>query len=362
MYQEYLYGQLAPGHRLRLHRQIGERLETGYGEHARTIAAALAEHFVRGRDAERSVRYLQFAGEQALQRSAHYEALNHLNRGLALLPELADKPTRLHHELELLVTLGPALIATKGLAAAEVEQTYARARDLCREVGQTPQLFPTLWGLGLYYLNRGPLPIAQELGEQLYELAQAQDETGPLIEAHDVLGHTLFYMGDYPAAQMHLARGRSLIQFRAQPALASHHDVVLEVTFIAVEANTLWCLGYPEQAVRRCQDALELAQSLDHSETYAAAQHFAATLYYRRREPAMVQMYADALIELARDEDLPLWERFGTCRCRLGHGHARTGRSGAGDPAARGGSWPGHGTNTYPVPVVSAAGRSFRST
>jgi len=39
------------------------------------------------------------------------------------------------------------LSATRGMAAPEVEQTYARARALCEQVGETPQLFPTLRGL-----------------------------------------------------------------------------------------------------------------------------------------------------------------------------------------------------------------------
>jgi hypothetical protein len=57
-------------------------------------------------------------------------------------------------------------MATKGLAAPEVEQTYARARVLGHQVGETPQLVPTLRGLGEFYRNRGALSTARELGEQ----------------------------------------------------------------------------------------------------------------------------------------------------------------------------------------------------
>jgi predicted ATPase len=55
------------------------------------------------------------------------------------------------------LALGPALIATKGLAAPEVEQTYAEARALCAQVGETPQLFPTLRALCWFYQTRGVL-------------------------------------------------------------------------------------------------------------------------------------------------------------------------------------------------------------
>jgi predicted ATPase len=104
-------------------------------------------HFERGRDFQRAVRYLQYAGENALQRSAHPEALQHLTQGLALLATLPETPTRVQQELDLQVALGQAWSATKSHAAPEVEQTYARAWALCAQVGETPQLFPTLWGL-----------------------------------------------------------------------------------------------------------------------------------------------------------------------------------------------------------------------
>ena len=66
------------------------------------------------------------------------------------------------------------------MAAPEVEQTYARARALCQQVGETPQLFPTLRGLWRFYRNRGALPTARELGEQLCRLAQRAAEPSPL--------------------------------------------------------------------------------------------------------------------------------------------------------------------------------------
>jgi predicted ATPase len=92
------------------------------------------------------------------------------------------------------------LIAATGLAAPEVEQTYARVQVLCTQVGETPQLFPTLRGLCLFYRNRGALPTSRELGEQLYRLAQRLATPTHLLEAHDALGGTLFFLGENGAA------------------------------------------------------------------------------------------------------------------------------------------------------------------
>jgi predicted ATPase len=171
LYRELVYDRVPASRRVRWHRQIGARLEAGYGARAPELAAELAEHFVRGRNAEQAVHYLQLAGAQAVQRSAHREALQHLTRGLELLAMLPETPARTQQELNLQLALGQALSATKGIAAPEVEQTYARARALCAQLGETPQLFPTLWGLCRFYRSRGALPTARELGEQLHQLA-----------------------------------------------------------------------------------------------------------------------------------------------------------------------------------------------
>jgi predicted ATPase len=78
------------------------------------------------------VGYWQQAGTRALQRSANVEAIAHVQRGLALLTALPDTPQRTQHELNFLITLGPALMSTRGYAAPEVGEAYKRARELCQ--------------------------------------------------------------------------------------------------------------------------------------------------------------------------------------------------------------------------------------
>ena len=76
LYQESLYERLALGRRTRLHQQIGAQIETSYGTRAQEVAAELAMHFERGQDFWRAIVYLQYASDQAQQRSAYEEAEN----------------------------------------------------------------------------------------------------------------------------------------------------------------------------------------------------------------------------------------------------------------------------------------------
>jgi DNA-binding winged helix-turn-helix (wHTH) protein/predicted ATPase len=311
LYRAILYEQVPASRRVRWHRQIGLRLEAGYGGQARELATELAEHFVRGRDTGRAVSYLQMAGTQAMQRSAHQAALQHLTQALELLATLPATSERAQQEIELRIALGPALMAAKGWAAPEVEQTYARARALGTQLGETSELFPTLWGLWRFYQSRGVLPAARELGEQLMLLAERAADPARRLEAHVALGQTLFQLGEYAAAWQHLEQGLALIDSMTQRALVLRHGDAPDVVCLSFAALTLWCLGYPAQAVQRSQEALALA--LDYPFSLAAAQHYAAFLHHHRHEALAVQTLAGPLLSLATAQGFPLYVGYGTC-------------------------------------------------
>ena len=75
LYQQVLYEALGTTRRAQLHRQVGARLEEGYGAQAGDIAAQLALHFERGGEVARAVPYLQQAADTATRRQAYQEAI-----------------------------------------------------------------------------------------------------------------------------------------------------------------------------------------------------------------------------------------------------------------------------------------------
>jgi predicted ATPase len=273
----------------------------------------VAQHYTEAGLTEQAISYWQRAGQQALQRSANPEAVRHLTQGLELLPTLPDTPVRAEQELELQMALGPALRAMKGQTAPEVEQTYARARALCAQVGETPQLFPALRGLCRFYQNLRALPKARELGEQLLRLAQRAAASTHLLEAHDTLGIILSNLGEYTTARTHLEQGIALTDPAVQRALAERQGEALGVHCLAVAANTLWCLGYPTQAVWRSQEALALAQELAHPYSLTVTRYWAARLHHLRRDVPAVQAQANALLALATAHEFPHFVAHGTC-------------------------------------------------
>ena len=132
LYRETLYERVPVGRRVRWHQQIGHGwrrvMIRRRGSGRRNSPSILCA----GATLVRAVKYLYSAGEQAVQRSAPQEALRHLTQGLELLATLPETPARVQQELDMLITLGPVFIATKGLCGS------GGGADLCPGAGIVP--------------------------------------------------------------------------------------------------------------------------------------------------------------------------------------------------------------------------------
>lgn len=165
--QDAAYQALLRSTRQQYHQRIAQVLAERFPETAETQPELLAYHYTEAGLNEVAVDYWQQAGARAVARSAHVEAIGHFMRGLEVLRRLQDTSTRAQQELSLQLALGAPLIATKGYAAAEVERAYGRARELCQQIEETPEVFRALWGLRTVHYLRAELRMALELGKQL---------------------------------------------------------------------------------------------------------------------------------------------------------------------------------------------------
>ncbi len=322
--QAAAYGLLLVQKRQQLHARIAQVIDDEFPTLAATEPELLARHYAEARLYEEAVTYYYRAGQQALQRSAHLETVNQISRGLALLKSLPATPATAGQEVDLQMTLGPALTATKGYAAPEVEQTYARALALCDQVGETPQLFPVLRGLWIFNVLRGRLQAAHELGGQCLALAHRLHDVDRLPEAHRVLGTTLFYLGEFRAALAHFEQGIEQYDPHRHRTHAFLYGQDPGVTCRTYAAWTLWFLGYSDKALDMMNSALSLARELSHPFTLADALVFAAGLHEYRREGSLAQECSEEAIALSAPEDFTFMIAMGTIR--LGSGLAQQGQ------------------------------------
>jgi class 3 adenylate cyclase/predicted ATPase len=310
--QEVAYGSVLQERRKALHERTAQAIEALYSAGLEDHYSHLAHHYSRSGNIQKAVEYLGLAGQQATQRSANAEAISHLTTALELLKTLPDTPARTQQELTLLVTLGPALMVSKSPSVQELERVYTRARELCRQVGDTPQLFPVLSGMYVFHLVRGAFRTAHELAEQFLRLTQRIQAPAFLPLAHELVGETLFFFGEFSAARCHLEQGIACYDPQQHYSQTFLYLADAGVFCRGEVAEALWFLGCPDQARQRSQEALVLARELSHPMSLAFALLFAAYIHVFHREERTVHELAEALVHLCTDQGIPNLLAHGT--------------------------------------------------
>ncbi|MGD8228422.1 MAG: AAA family ATPase, partial [Desulfobacteraceae bacterium] len=310
--QDATYQSLLKSTRQKYHLKIAQVLEKHFPDTMETQPELLAHHYTEAGLNEQAVRYWHQAGKRATQRSAHVEAINHFTKGLEVLMALPDTLERARQELDLQTTLGPVLMSVKGFASLDTERAYARARELCQQVGETPQRFPVLYGLFRFYMSRAEFQTMRELAEQLFSLAQRVQDPALLMEAHRVMGQTMYWLGDMASAREHMEQGMALYDPQQHRSHAFVYGQDPGVACQSFGAMPIWKLGYPDQALQSIHEALTLAQELTHPFSLAYALQLAAVVHQFRREAQEAQERAETLISLSTEQGFPLWLAYGT--------------------------------------------------
>jgi predicted ATPase/class 3 adenylate cyclase len=309
--QEVAYGTVLQEQRKALHEKTAQALEVLYKANLEEHYSDLAHHYSRSGNAAKAVEYLGLAGQQAARQSAHADAITHLTTALDLLKTLPDTPERARQELNLQLALGPTIMTRAGFSAQRVEDIYIRARALCEQLGETRQLFPVLMGLRFVYTTRGRLRVARDLGKEILRIAQGSQDPALLVEAHRGLGSLFSLRGELLTARAHLEQGLAYYDLQQHRTHAFVYGVDPAMVCLSYLGWTLWCLGYPEQALKRCEEAISHAQQLSHPHSLVFALSCTASLRQYRRESQAGQKLAEQIISLSTEEGFSHWLALG---------------------------------------------------
>ncbi len=310
--QDIAYDSLLNVTRREFHGRIAAAIEAMLPEVAGERPELVARHYTLAVQEHRAVELWKRAGEIALQRAADVEAISHARQGLRLIPAIERGRARDELELALQVTLGAALSATEGYAVAEVEQAFNEALRLCRRLDARSELFPVLRGLHSFYLLRGPLSRAKELGAELIEIADTQGDAVTLCEATRCLGWTLFCAGEMVQGTRLIRRAVSLYD----QTLAHEHTRrnVSDAGGVGLinMAWMSWFLGDVERSVACGREAVELARQIEHPFTLAYALCMGAAVHQCRREPEAMLPLAEEAVAIGRKHSFRYWIAWGT--------------------------------------------------
>jgi DNA-binding winged helix-turn-helix (wHTH) protein/tetratricopeptide (TPR) repeat protein len=303
LYVDVLYERIPASRRSRLHQQVGQALERAWHGREAQHAPELALHFQRALDRQKGPRYLQLAAEQAIERNAYREAVDHLSASLELLAGAPPSSERDVAELQVRCRLAPSLVATRGFADTAAEENYLRARELAEELGDTQMLSQTLYGLANMYEYRGEYPLAERITRERIAL----DTTGCFarnLESHELLTCSLLHQGRYRESVRHGEEA-----FKAYDGLGPA-DLDLENLVLVVQAHgwisgALHFAGRADDALAHNARALEIAAESGNELARASAHVQSAFIRFYRREPDLCADLAETGGAIAREFRFP---------------------------------------------------------
>ncbi|MGY6215919.1 AAA family ATPase [Methylolobus aquaticus] len=318
--RDAVYGLLSPTERVAEHARIAGILERDFPELAASEPETLAQHFAGGDMAMRAVGCLEWAGRRAVELGGHAEAGVHFSHALRLLATLPESAERQRLELDLLVQAGVSLSMRSGYAAAEVEATYDRARELCRLRGDSAELYPVLRGLSAFYLVRSKLQTARELAEECVRLGKELQRVDYLIGSYDVLGYALVFAGELGAARSALLAGFDLFLTHDDGQFTYPTPQHPAIAYGCLLAVISWMAGDDNGATRYMRETLERAECSGRPFDQAYTHGFAALLETLRRNLAAAVDQANRVIELSQQHGFAVWLQAGTLYLAVAEG------------------------------------------
>ena len=305
--RDVAYQTILGDRRRQLHKHVAQMIEQIYRTFLDDQIAILAHHYGAAGDHPKAIEYLVKAGQQAVRRSAHADAISSFREALRLVrlvPEGTIHPAEL---AKLWLHLGVSLLVTKGYAHDEVRLAYERARELSIAAGDEVSLAKVLRGSSQIHCTRADYQPALQCGRDLLALG-SQDESY-LIEGYLVLGVTSIYIGDYQGSESFFLKALGLSVKRPATAEFEYvgHTGTLCRSYYAV---CLTYLGKIDRSLSESLAAVEEAERLSSPITTAQALAARGSILHRLRYYSAAVACYDRAIGLAKIHGIPYWASF----------------------------------------------------
>ena len=305
--QEVAYGTVLQEQRKALHERTAQAMEIQYQTSLEDHYSELAHHFQRSENREKALAYLQLAGQRAMLGSAREEAIHFFTEALSVLKTVPVVPERVQQELTLQVSLGAALVATKGYTTPEVERTFLRAQELCQNAEDLPEHSAVLFALHRFYAVSGDCQKAREIAEHHLQVAQRLHSPAFLQPAHIACGAAALWIGDVLEARMYFEEAAALYdpqQHDGQAALYGEDFGIVNYSFAPL---ALWALGYPAQAIGGSTQGGQLAQTFSSPWNLVYTCLFGAIVHQYRGEVARAWEQAGVALALCQEHGFPFY-------------------------------------------------------
>ena len=197
-------------------------------------------------------------------------------------------------------------IAAKGFGAAETIVAFNRALVLCKELGNTPQIFAVLNGLVGAHLMNGEIQEARAAAQDLLARASESNDTTGLLMGHRS-GMSLFMLGELTQAKRELQDAMALYDPKqhAPLALVFAHDFKATAQVYLGVATAL--SGEAGVGIAHSRAALSYAEELRHLHSICYVLPFLAGTYLVAGNPQDAIPITDRAIAQSSEHGFPQW-------------------------------------------------------
>ncbi len=305
--QETAYGSQLREARVEAHARVGAVLEERFPHRVAAEPEMVARHYEAANAHERAIAYYQRAGEQAIRRSAHDEAMSHLDRAMALIPQVAEPLERARRELGLLIAIGAPLAAIKGYGHPDVERTQNRAYELCRYVAEGPPLYQAIGGQFLFYGSRAEMGRAEALALKLIELGERADDLFVQRMGQGFTGLIRFYQGRHVEAWGHLEHMLALEAISNETPEWYIHDPEPDVIARFAGGIVLAIQDRPREATELAEAAVARGRDSGNPFNLAFALAYAGLAAHCCGNAGRVLRLAEEGVKVCSDQGFPLY-------------------------------------------------------
>jgi class 3 adenylate cyclase/tetratricopeptide (TPR) repeat protein len=302
--QDAAYSTLLHSKRQLIPGRIVSILESQFTEMGSAQPQLLAQHCTDAGLKEKAIQYSLKAGQQALLRSAMWEAEAQLRKGLELLAGLAEGVERLEYELDLQMALANAVTSTHGLASPAMSDVLARARQLSEQLDRPPQRAIILASQANIRVLRGELVQAAAESRELLNLGRARNDPMVMLLGYAEIVLALFHLGDFVATREYALQAATLDEPSAFALLA----VDLRTMALTFVFRSLTYMGKLIEARSIRAEAFARARELKHAHNLAMLLSIALiTDMHAKSDPTQLLLEVEELENLCLEHGFPYW-------------------------------------------------------
>lgn len=298
------------------HRRVAEILQRDFPDTLAARPELLARHLSASGEVRAAIPWWTAAGQRAARYSAHAEAIDHFNQGLALLATLPGDGERNTLEFNILINLCPTLYAAAGYGSDQATRANTRLAEVVELLGERPELFEARWAMVMNSIaNTGSRHVPPR-ARLLVPLAGEDPLRGQA--AHYAVADAAFWLGEFREAHRHTRRALALYRPEQHADLLGRFGEDLSVSCGAYLAWSEYFLGDAPAARDSAAAMLASARSMDHPHTLALALCFAAVLHRWMDDVPQARELGAETIEVSRRYGFSVWAAAG----EMAHGWA----------------------------------------